>query len=167
MTTSKTSLWLKRICLGIGVIFIIAQFFQPDRTPPVNDPSDHFYQIENPPADLKAKLDVSCMDCHSNKTRYPWYSYITPLSFWIYEHVEHGQEEMNLSAWGQYPLKKKIYKLKEWVEEVEEAHMPLDSYLILHQDAKLSAPEKKAMLDWVKSRKAELEAQLQETPASP
>ncbi len=36
------------------------------------------------PSDQARDLAVAaCYDCHSDHTTYPWYSYITPVNFWM------------------------------------------------------------------------------------
>lgn len=172
MTLGKSSAlktWLKRIGMALGILFIVAQFFQPDRKSPQSNAADHFYTVESPPAQLQEKMNGACMDCHSNDANYPWYSYITPLSFWIQDHINHGRKELNFSNWGQYSAKRQEHKLKEWVEEVEEDKMPLESYRIIHGEARLTEQEISEMLEWVKTRREEILARMAEqaAPESP
>ena len=90
-------------------------------------------------------LHVACYDCHSHTTTYPWYSYITPVNFWLQQHVNEGREELNLSEWGAHKEKWQRHKAKEAVEMLEAGEMPLPSYTIAHGDADLS-PEQRAEL---------------------
>jgi hypothetical protein len=39
----------------------------------------------------------ACMDCHSNLTKWPWYSNIAPISWLVQKDVEDGRRELNLS----------------------------------------------------------------------
>ncbi len=32
---------------------------------------------------MRALASASCFDCHSNETRWPWYSYVAPISWLI------------------------------------------------------------------------------------
>src|SRR5436305_12458710 len=53
---------------------------------------------------ILALLERSCADCHSERTRYPWYSYVAPVSWLIRNDVTAGREHLNLSRWNEYPL---------------------------------------------------------------
>ena len=87
-----------------------------------------------------------CADCHSNKTKWPWYSNIAPLSWSIYHHVEEGREHFNVSMWG---IQKKNDGDKA-SKEVKEGEMPLPSYLIAHPEARFSEEETKALIEGLK-----------------
>ena len=88
----------------------------------------------------------ACGDCHSNETKWPWYSDIAPLSWAIYHHVQEGREHFNVSMWG----KQKKNKGEDAVEELEEAEMPLKSYLLAHPEAHLSESEKELLINGLK-----------------
>ena len=94
-------------------------------------------------------LKNACYDCHSNNTNYPWYDRITPVNFWVQGHVDHGKGELNFSLWSTFSPKKKIHKLEECIEMIEEDEMPLESYTIMHGDAKFSEIQKKELINWL------------------
>ncbi|MEP2026185.1 heme-binding domain-containing protein, partial [Reichenbachiella sp.] len=96
-------------------------------------------------------IKTSCYDCHSYHTKYPWYTNVAPLSWWIGDHIEEGREHFNLSEWGAYSEKKALHKLEEFYEEVEEGEMPLTSYTLIHGEASLSDEQVKKLVTWVKS----------------
>ena len=75
---------------------------------------------------VKAVLEKSCFDCHSNHTGYPWYARIQPLGFWIQHHVNEGKEELNFSEFKAYRYKRKLRKMKEMEEQLNEKEMPQD-----------------------------------------
>ena len=86
-----------KIWLAIPVALLAIQFIQPDiRNPPVVAAMD-IQQVANPPADVKAVLKAACYDCHSNETRYPWYSRVAPVSWWVANHVDEGRSVLNFS----------------------------------------------------------------------
>jgi hypothetical protein len=41
----------------------------------------------------------ACFDCHSNQTRWPWYSYVAPASWLVAYDVTEGREHLNFSEW--------------------------------------------------------------------
>ena len=38
----------------------------------------------------------ACADCHSHQTRWPWYSHVAPVSWYIANHVEDGRKPFNM-----------------------------------------------------------------------
>ena len=105
-------------------------------------------------------MKESCFDCHSSVTRYPWYNNITPVNYWLEDHIKHGKGHFNVSKWDKYKTKKKDHKLDELIEMVEEKEMPLDSYTWTHSEAKLTDAQIKAIIDWAKGVRATYSAEL-------
>lgn len=103
------------------------------------------------PSNVHGILKQKCYDCHSNHTRYPWYFNLQPVGWWMYKHIEDGKRELNFSEFKTYSAKKAAHKLEETVELVREKEMPLKSYVWLHPEARLSAEEEKALIDWIAS----------------
>ena len=52
------------------------------------------------------------------------------------------KKELNFSTFATYEPLRQAKKLKKSAHEIEEGKMPLESYLLIHQDAKLT-PEQK------------------------
>ena len=141
---------LKKIGLLLLVAFIIAQFFGPEENEGDITSVNAFFADTNPPEDIKLVLKNACLDCHSDYTRYPWYNNITPVNYWLADHIKHGKKHFNISKWDDYSDKKKDHKLDELIEMVEAKEMPLPSYTWTHGDAKLSQEQIDAVVDWVK-----------------
>ena len=80
--------------------------------------------------ETQAYFENSCADCHSNETRWPWYSHIAPVSWLIQRHVNEGRQKLNLSALGY-----QNNEIGEMAEAIWERHMPPRDYLLLHADA--------------------------------
>lgn len=145
-----------KIVLAVIALLVIIQFFRIDKSVPESNPQDDILVVENVPHEIGVILKTSCYDCHSNATRYPWYSNMAPVSWWLKQHVNEGREELNFSEWGTYSEKRKDHKLEEVDELVEKGEMPLPSYLWVHGDAKLSEKQRKQLMNWAKSlRKGE------------
>ena len=140
------------IWLGAILIFVIMQLFPIDKTNPQSDPSNGFISIENPPQEIALLMKNACYDCHSYHTKYPWYTNIQPVGWWIRGHFRNAREELNFSEWGGYELKKKTHKMKECADEVEETKMPLMSYWLMHPEAKLSEGDRKALVDYFRQK---------------
>lgn len=141
---------LKKIGLLFLIAFVIAQFFGPDRNEGDFASIEAFMNETNPPENVKIILKETCFDCHSDVTRYPWYSNITPVNYWMEDHVKHGKGHFNVSKWEGNSTKRKDHKFEELIEMVEAKEMPLNSYTWMHSDAKLSDDEIKAVVDWAK-----------------
>ncbi|MCG7501881.1 heme-binding domain-containing protein [Tenacibaculum sp. Mcav3-52] len=150
----------KKIIIVLLLLLVIVQFFQPEKNEGEITSVQYFIE-ETKPNDVVHKiLKTACFDCHSNLTRYPWYSSITPVNYWLADHVNHGKEELNFSEWATYSLKRKEHKMKEVWEEVEKGKMPLDSYTWMHADARLSKEEVQQITEWAKSVQNNYQTQL-------
>ena len=140
---------IKKILLFLLVVFVIAQFFGPEKNEGDLTSIDSFYTETNTPENVKLILKESCNDCHSDVTRYPWYNNITPVNYWMAEHVDNGKKLFNISKWDDYSTKKKDHKLEELAEMVEKKEMPLPSYTWTHTEAKLTDDQIMVLLHWV------------------
>lgn len=105
-------------------------------------------QHENPPSVAEPVWDSSqtreiaaraCFDCHSNQTRWPWYSNVAPASWLLQRHVDEGRRAVNFSEWTRRDEK------NELAEAMAEGEMPPASYMLLHPEARLSETEKRAL----------------------
>lgn len=86
----------------------------------------------------------ACYDCHSNETRWPWYSNIAPISWRIFRHVEEGREKLNFSAFD--PRNEHVADAAgEAGETVTKKEMPPSDYLLAHPEARLTAEERKLL----------------------
>ena len=141
---------LKKIFIALLVVFVIAQFFGPEKNEGDLTSMDAFYAETNPSPEVKKILEVSCVDCHSNVTKYPWYNNITPVNYWLASHVNEGKEHFNISKWEGSPTRRKDHKFEELIEMVEAKEMPLNSYTWTHTEAKLTDNQIKALVDWAK-----------------
>jgi hypothetical protein len=79
----------------------------------------------------------ACADCHSNETRWPWYSRIAPISWLVRFDVDEGREHLNVSEWGQ----QRKNKADEAAQTLREDEMPPWFYLIPHPEARLTKTE--------------------------
>jgi hypothetical protein len=110
------------------------------------------------PSNVKTVLEVACYDCHSNNTRYPWYANIQPGGWWLAHHIKEGKEELNFSDFGSYSRRRQINKLRSIVNSIKDATMPLSSYTLLHQDARLTSEQKALIIAWANKIKDSITA---------
>ena len=138
---------VKKILIGLLVILIIAQAFRPAK----NISGDKMKDISVTyvvPEDVKTILAKACNDCHSNSTRYPWYSEVQPVAWWLNDHIIDGKRHLNFNEFDGYRIAKQYKKLEECIKEVKEGGMPLSSYTLIHKDAVLSDTEKQTLFNW-------------------
>lgn len=139
---------LKWTAIALGVIFATLQLVRPARTNPPVDQSRTLQAHAHVPPEVASILDRSCNDCHSHQTRWPWYSNVAPISWFVINHVNEGRDEMNFSDWAQYSEDDRPGLLKKICREVQSGAMPLKSYLRLHHEAELSQEDVKKLCDW-------------------
>jgi len=138
---------IRWIGAAIAVVLAMQLYPMPRTNPPI--------ETEAPAPDaVREILQRACYDCHSNETNWPWYAHVAPFKFFVVHHVEEGRRHMNFTTWNAFSAKKRAKRLREIMEEVDEAEMPLPSYLRLHPDAKLSAMDKELLRIWSEGRLA-------------
>lgn len=108
------------------------------------------------PAPVLAAIERSCRDCHSEATRFPWYSYVAPFSWIIVSDVKQGREHLNLSRWNQYSLIRRERCLSEIANQVEDGGMPLAAYTWIHRRAVLSPVDIDAIFAWTQQERSRL-----------
>ncbi len=141
---------MKKVILGVLVVLVLIQFVRPEKNQS-EDGANDITTVMQVPENVKEIIKTSCADCHSNYTKYPWYSEIAPVSWYLAQHVNEGKEHLNFSEWAAYNKDQKSHILKDLDEELEEHKMPLKSYLILHKEAAMTKEQYEILLSWLKS----------------
>ena len=147
---------LKWLLIALVAVFVGLQFVRPARTNPAFDQAETIYARLQVTPEVSAILDRSCQDCHSNSTRWPWYSNVVPASWFLVDHVNEGREHLNFSEWGRLDKRRADKRLEEMCEQVSDREMPMDSYTWIHRSAKLSDTDRKTLCDWTESERARL-----------
>lgn len=142
---------LKKVIWLLLIVLVIAQFFGPEKNKGEIASIDAFLKDTKPPNEVQYILKVGCYDCHSDFTKYPWYSSITPVNYWMANHIDHGKKHFNVSKWNDYSVGKKLDKIDELIELVEKREMPIPSYTWGHSEAKLNDEQIKAVVSWAKN----------------
>jgi hypothetical protein len=149
---------LKKTAFVAGAIFVLIQFVQPARNQNGQVLDTDISKMVSVPKNVQSILSKSCFDCHSNNTRYPWYTSIQPGGWFMAYHVRNGKEKLNFSDFGSYTKRRQESKLKSIAKQVEEDEMPLSSYALIHRDAVLSPSEKAAITVWANNARDSLSA---------
>jgi len=124
------------------------QFIPLDKTNPKVDESIALHTNEK----VMKILKRSCYDCHSNETKWSIYSDIAPLSFEVLSHVNVGREAINFSEYKKIDKEIKIKRLKRSIQTVKNGMMPLSSYLMFHDEAKLTKADKELLVKWFEAQ---------------
>ncbi len=155
---NKISMSLKlKILLATGIAITAIQFIQPVHKN-TRTPATDILNIVNIPDSVQSVLKIACYDCHSNNTRYPWYSTIQPVGWLISHHIIKAREELNFSEFGSYSQRRQISKLDGIANSINDDIMPLPSYKLMHKNAQLSAHEKVLIINWARQSKDSLSA---------
>ena len=131
----------------LGALVVI-QFFRPAKNEAAGPFENDISSAYPTSPEVQIILNKACADCHSNNTVYPWYAEVQPVAWWLSKHVKDGKRHLNFSEFLRYPAARQYHKLEEVTEMVEEGEMPLSSYTLAHRDARLSAAERKLIIDW-------------------
>tara|TARA_R110002126_G_scaffold18493_2_gene70764 strand:+ start:2124 stop:2576 length:453 start_codon:yes stop_codon:yes gene_type:complete len=140
---------VKIIVLVLLVAFVGVQFIPTVRNQSESTPKTDFMLVNTVPKNINEKLQVSCYDCHSNNTAYPWYNKVQPVAWLLENHINNGKEELNFNEWADYSDRRKKSKLKSIISQIRDDEMPLTSYTLIHKDAKFSENEKQELMDWL------------------
>lgn len=150
---------LKKILIGLVILFLAIQLIRPEQNKAVVVKGTTVQSLGTTTPQVQALLERACTDCHSNNTKYPWYHTIQPVAWWLDEHVNDGKRHLNFDIYTTYSAKKAAHKMEEVVEQIEKGEMPLESYVWMHAEAKLSAAEKQLLIDWAQKTKAAIQPQ--------
>ena len=140
---------IKIIAWIVLAALVVIQFFPVDYNQSETIPQTDFMLVNNVPVTVKKSLQVSCYDCHSNNTQYPWYNKLQPVAWFLEGHIKEGKEELNFSDWDNLSDRRKTSKLRSIIKQIESDEMPLSSYTLIHKEARFSKEEKEEILNWV------------------
>lgn len=145
-----------RTILYVIVVVLVAIQFIPSKVTSF-EKNSFVENMDSASANTKAAADIlanNCMDCHSMQLKKPWYYHIQPITMILDHHVEEGREHLNFEEWAVMSKKDRLHALEECIEEVEEGHMPLTAYTILH--GKLSDEERQNLISFFKGVESQI-----------
>ena len=139
------------VALGGALVlltFVLVQSMGPGRTNPAIDEGKRLEATTGVPPEVQSMLRRACYDCHSDETRWPWYSRVAPISWLVVGDVNEARAELNFSRWSEYHRYDRADLLDEACELARNGEMPLPPYVWLHRQAKLSPAELEAFCAW-------------------
>lgn len=134
--------------IALIVLFVVIQFFHPEQNSQPVNPELDIIAVAQPGDEIAKMLRDACYDCHSNRTQYPWYDKFQPVSWFLDKHIREGKEDMNFSEYGNLDKADRIGLLVKTCEVLEAGAMPLQSYMLLHKESRLSQEEIVLVCNW-------------------
>jgi len=150
----------KKIKIFVSVViavFAIIQFIQPARNNTGQVVPQSFIDTFLPNDTVLNLLSNSCFDCHSNHTKYPWYTNVQPIGWMMAKHINDGKAELNFDELAALSNRRRNSKFKSISEQIEQEKMPLKSYLLMHKNAKLSKADKNILINFFQLKIKELD----------
>jgi hypothetical protein len=147
---------LKWIIAGLAGAFALLQLANPPRTNPPVIPGHDLMATNPPPPAIAAMLHAACYDCHSDETKWPWYSRVAPVSMLVAGDVKGGRERMNFSDWPHDLPARAAKRLERISEEVGYKDMPPPKYTLLHPEARLTPAQRDQLINWADQEAARL-----------
>jgi hypothetical protein len=135
--------------LGGPVLLLLIIQLVPNELPAVVDtnPGD-IIQSGIVSEEVASLLKVSCYNCHSNETEYPWYSYVAPSSWLVARDVRLARAELNFSEWVEMDMLDQLAALDDITDEVKSGEMPMGIYTLIHPSAKLDERQRDLIITW-------------------
>lgn len=148
--------FLRGALLGFFGLIVGIQFIRPARTNPPVNPSHTLEAVVPVPKHVESILQRACNDCHSDLTRWPWYSNVAPVSWFVIDHVDSGRRQVNFSAWlprdiSKSPAEYTRERFEAICKQVQSHDMPLTSYLLMHRTASLSQDDIETICQWTRT----------------
>jgi hypothetical protein len=148
---------LRIVLVILLIVFVGIQFIRPAKNVSEEIGANDITATYHIPEEVHQMLKVSCYDCHSNNTHYPWYWQVQPVMWFMNDHINEGKRHLNFSEFSSYAARRRYKKLKEISQEIKSGDMPLRSYTIIHRNAVLSTAQKMSIENWVNVSLKEME----------
>jgi Haem-binding domain len=137
-----------RIAIAAAAVLVAIQLIPLRPSNAATESSQTVFAIETMPPKVETILHTSCMDCHSEQTRWPWYSHLAPVSWLVVHDVHKGRHEMNFSRWGSYSAKKRDQLKENICDQLMNEDMPDGFYAFVHRQARLTPEQREAVCSW-------------------
>ena len=153
---------MKWLLVGALIIFAAALLINPRLTNPPLIAGQDLTATNSPPPEIVKLIHNACYDCHSDETKWPWYSHVAPVSWWLVEHVEDGRKRLNFSNWPHDDSKRAARRWRSIADSVSEGDMPLPGYDKMHPAARLTTEERNKISQWAEQEADRLRPSVEE-----
>lgn len=151
---------------ALVAVFALMQLANPARTNPPAPPGGDLSATNPPPPQIAALLRAACYDCHSDETKWPWYSHVAPVSWLVASDVNHGREHVNFSEWPHDHPEWAARRLENVSEELDYKEMPPAKYTLMHPAARLTDRQRQELIQWADQAADKLKAADTNQPAA-
>jgi hypothetical protein len=97
-------------------------------------------------AESEQLWDRACGACHTNETRWPWYSRFAPPSWLLVGHVHAARNDLNLSEFDEFPAERKGRLPEQLARVIRSGRMPPRDFLLMHPEARLTEEESERLI---------------------
>jgi hypothetical protein len=108
------------------------------------------------PQSVSGVFAHACINCHSENTRWPWYSHIAPISWLVENDVKRARGRLNLSRWDRLDPAEQRSLLTAIATVIENREMPLHRYVVFHHEVELSADDSVQVIEWTRAERRRL-----------
>jgi Haem-binding domain len=140
----------------IGVLVLLAvialQLTNPSHQNPPVSPGHDLLATNAPPTNIAAYLKNSCYDCHSFETKWPWYSYVAPVSWYVARDINAARGNLNFSDWPHDDAGRARKRWRHIADEIENVEMPPPNYTAMHREARLDEKQRAELVQWAKGQ---------------
>jgi heme-binding protein len=150
---------IKKILIATGVAAAIAvggSMIHPFGAPGLAGNSQTILREAQIDSETLAIVQRACQNCHSQQTAWPWYSHVAPVSWLLARDVQQAREHMNLSRWQDYSTDDRLRLLSAIGSAVRNGEMPVQRYLLLHPEARLTDAERQQIYRWTRTERNRL-----------
>jgi hypothetical protein len=103
-------------------------------------------------------FERACQNCHSFNTELPLYGRIPPISWLMARDIQEARSHLNLSRWQEYSAEDRLTLLSAIGSAVRNHDMPVQRYLFVHPEARLSDHEREQIYRWTRAERKRLKS---------
>lgn len=145
--------------LSLIALFFLLALVHPFGNAKAADPRKQVMASAQLGPPVLAVIERSCQNCHSERTVWPTYSQLAPISWLVEKDVQQARQRWNMSKWEQYSLEDREHILSQIGPMVRNRKMPLPRYLLLHPEARLSDADAELLYQWSRQERKRLKGQ--------
>jgi len=165
---SRENTVIKKVLIATSVAAIAAvggSLIHPFGTPGTPSNNQTILREAQIDPETLAIVQRACQNCHSQQTEWPWYSHVAPVSWLLARDVQQARAQMNLSRWQEYPTDDRLRLLSAIGSAVRNRKMPVQRYVLLHPEARLTDIERQQIYRWTRTERSRL--WMRQTRATP
>ena len=144
------------LIVGAGLMVAISAFVHPFGMVKAQGYDKSLFAGAQIDVEVLQIFERSCQNCHSERTEWPWYSYIAPIGWFIEKDVQQGRQHMDFSRWDEYDRASQRDILTRMSAVLRSRQMPLPRYLTLHPGSKLSGGDITMIDEWTQKERLRL-----------